>query len=322
MNANIMNELNNIYIKILKEGRNQYESSSQHISIKNAQKLESYSTYLGEMNEKLETLLDLTDKYANECLDKATEIRQTIDLNNKYEGDPSQMFLMHKEMFNGMSWADITEKEEKKEKIINDVNSTIKNDDLIKKDFEFTPIIYKNITDVYGKDIGFKFQIPIINKLNEMPASLYWYNGDDTNHAGIYTCITRGFYVRVPLPNVYDSSQNFNRTGSIKCKNETLEECRKIREDLSNRYNSDIRDCTFAHRGDNYIKVGTTFRCPHLPRFGNHSYIKEDLDNVPDSDIKMILMYSLSDILLTSLWFQKQKEHANKNITFTDVDIC
>jgi hypothetical protein len=323
MDENDMEILNNIYIKILKTGRKLYNTSETEMTIQVAQKLESYSTYLGEMNEKLESIMDLTDKYAQECLNKATEIRKHIDLNDKYEGDPSMMFKIHKEMYDGLSWADMTEMEENKDQIVDDVCNTI-NKKTNKKDYVHTPILYKTISNIYGKDIGVDWNVPIINKINEMPSALYWYNGDATNPKGIYICLTRGFYVQVPLPNVIDTTQDFNRTGSVKCKYNSTSECLKVRQDLSQRYNSHIRECNFAHKGDKYIKIGTTFRCPHNPRFGNHNYLKEDISNAPDTDIKTILMYSLSDILLSSIWFQKQKvEHPKKTaITLTRIDIC
>ena len=47
------------------------------------------------------------------------------------------------------------------------------------------------------------------------------------------------------------------------------------------------------------------------------------MDNIPDDDIKTILMYSLSDMLLSSMWFQRQKDEDNhKSIIMTNIDIC
>jgi hypothetical protein len=322
MDVDDMKTLNDIYIKILKTGRNIYSKSDDSMTIKAAQRLESYSLYLGRMNDKIENILDLTNKYAQECLNRATEIRKHIDINQKYDGDPTQMFTAHREIYDGLSWADINEIEESKEKIIDSVDAAVKTKTNW-KDYIHTPITYKNLSNVYGKQIGFDWQIPIINKLNEMPSSLYWYGGDVTNPEGVYICLTRGFYIQVPFPNVIDATKDFNRTGSIKCKYNSARECMDVRGDLANKYNSSIRDCNFAHTGDKYIKIGTTFRCPHKPRFGNHHYLKEDIGNVPDSDIKSILMYALSDILLSSIWFQKQKKEDSKtNMIMTNIDIC
>ena len=323
MNEFIMNELSGIYVKILKAGRDKYDQSHQEVSISTAQDLESYSAYLGEMTERIESLLELTHKYARECLDRATEIRKEVNLSISHDGDPSKMFLVHRDMFKGMSWADINDREENKSRVLSDVDNVV-DTSIIRRDFMHTPILYKSLVKINNVDIGFKFKVPIITKLSEMPSAFYWYGGDNTNPSGIYTCITRGFYVRVPFPNVVDSTKNFNKMGSIKCKNATFEECYAIRKELAMRHKSDIRNCTFAHKGDKYVKIGSAFRCPNMPRFGCHNYLSSDLKSVPDSDIKTILMYSLSDILLTSLWFQKQKSldpHEPVNTTFNDIEI-
>jgi hypothetical protein len=322
MNKAIMSDLNNIYVSILKEGRKQYALYEDDRTIKAAQNLESYSTYLSEMNEKLEAILVLTEKFANEFLEKATETRKFVDLNDKYEGDPSKLMLINKEVCHGLSWADMTERDDIKEKVISDVNKLIKNDSITKKEYEHTPILYKSLTSIYKNNIGFNFQIPIINKLNEMPSTFYWYNGDKTNPPGIYSCLSRGFYIRVPLPNVIDSTQNYTRTGTVRCKHNNPKDCYDVRLELSKRHNSNIRECNFAHEGDTYTKLGTSFRCPGLPRFGNHTYMKEDLSVVSKSDIKIMLMYASSDMLLTSLWFQKNKHKNSSNITFNNIDIC
>lgn len=313
-----MKILNQIYTKILKKGRDLYKEADCEKNINTAQRLESYSMYLNEMNDKLEIILDLTDKYSNECIDKATEIRNFVDINDKYKDDPSRMFLAHKELYQDMSWSDIADIEDKKEELINEVNNFVKKP-FNKHKHKHKHIMYKDISNIYGVDLGFNSSIPIINKLNEMPSAMYWYGGDKNNPAGIYTCLTRKFYVQIPLPNVVDGTKDFDRTNSIKCKYNTKEECVKIRDNLSKKYNSDVRVCKFAHSGDKYIKIGTVVRCPNIPRFGNHIYLKNDLDNLPDSDVKILLMHSLSDLLLSSLWFQKQDK---PNIVFTKIDVC
>jgi hypothetical protein len=323
MIADDMNALNDIYVNILKTGRQIYSKSDNVITIKEAQRLESYSTYLGEMNEKIENMLELTEKYAIEFLNKATKIRKNIDINKKYEGDSSMMFKAHKELYDGLSWADITEIEDRKDRIVNDVDKAI-DKKIDKNEYAHKQIVYKKLSNIYGKKIGFDWKVPIINKLNEMPSSMYWYAGDANNPEGVYTCLTRGFYIQVPFPNVIDATQDFSRTGSIKCKYNTIRECLDIRSELANRHNSNVRDCNFAHKGDKFVKIGTSYRCPHKPRFGNHSYLRSDISSVPDSDIRTILMYSLSDMMLSSMWFQKQNMDDSKknNIVMTDIDIC
>ena len=79
-----MAELNAIYSNMLKEGHSQFLSYEDDRTLKGAQNLESYATYLNEMNEKLVAIMDLIEKFSNEFLEKDTETRQFIDLNNKY----------------------------------------------------------------------------------------------------------------------------------------------------------------------------------------------------------------------------------------------
>jgi hypothetical protein len=317
MDSQDMALLNEIYIRILKKGRSIYNKSMEN-NIANAQNLESYSTYLNEMNEKLESILDLTEKYSNECIEKATELRKYVEINDKYKDDSSRMIYAHKEMYSGLSWADVTDVEDAKEKILDNVDKIIVKP-ILEKEFKQTPILYKDISNIYGKDIGFNCKIPIINKLNEIPSALYWYAGDKNNPKGVYICISRKFYVQIPFPNVIDGTRDFNRKCSIKCKYESKEECLKLRTDLAKRYNSSIRECNFAHKGEKYVRVGTTFRCPTMPHFGRHSSLKNDLENLPDYDIKMMLLNALSDIFISKLWFQRQK---NDNLILHNIDIC
>ena len=52
MDSNDMLHLNEIYTKILKKGKTIYDDSMNN-TIENAQKLEEYSAYLNQMNDKL-----------------------------------------------------------------------------------------------------------------------------------------------------------------------------------------------------------------------------------------------------------------------------
>lgn len=333
MNSNEMLLLNKVYTSVLLNGRKQYEHASKTPTIKSARFLESFSLYLNEMNDTLSMILDLTNKYATECLDKSTEIRKEIENNNSYSNDTSHMFLAHQEKYQGLSWADMSEKEDEIEHTLNQIKKiTQKTPE--KKNYEHNLITYKTIDSVHNVNIGFPYKIPIINKLSEIPSAFYWFNGDDKHQEGIYTSLSNGFYIKVPFPNIIDATNSYNRTGSIKCKYKTYEDCLKIRTDLSDKYKSDIRECNFAHKNDKYVKIGTTFRCPSMPHFGSHASLSRDLDTIPTSDVKTMLMYSLSDMLISSLWFQKSQitnnnlKNSNKknavpaNVFMSNIDIC
>jgi hypothetical protein len=334
MNSDEIILLNKIYKSVLLNGRKQYADASTNTTIKSACFLESFSLYLNEMNDKLSMILNLTDKYATECLNKATEIRKDIELNGKYASDPSHMFFAHQEKYKGMSWADMSEKEDKTENILNQVKEIVQKPPE-KQNYVHNLITYKTIDSVYDVNIGFPYKIPIINKLSDIPPSFYWFNGDDKHQEGIYTSLSNGFYIKVPFPNIIDATNSYDRTGSIKCKYNTYNDCLKIRTDLSNKYNTDTRECNFAHKNDKYVKIGTTFRCPSMPHFGAHTSLSRDLGTIPTGDIKTMLMYSLSDMLISSLWFQKsqiEKNNTNKNLEnssknqtnvfMSNIDIC
>ena len=311
MDSDTMVMLNNIYIKVLKTGKKICDKSENNVNLKSAQYLESYSSYLGEMNEKIKSMMELNDKYAQECLRKANEIRKNIDLDKKHT-EPYALSL-----YTNISWAEIAEMDDESTKIKDSVADAIQKPTNV-NDYVHKPVMYKSLSSIYGKPIGFECKIPIINNLNEMQPSMYWFNGSDVNPPGIYTCLTKGFFIQVPFPNVIDSTQDYNRTGSIKCKYNTIKDCLDVRKELAAKFNSDLRDCKFAHKGDKFVKIGTQFRC-QKPRFGNHNYLKDDIASAQETDIKSILMYALSDVLLSSLWFQKQGD-ANKILI--NIDTC
>lgn len=319
MDSQDMKTLNDIYIRLLKNGRDIYDKSVDK-TIADAQELESYSEYLNQMNEKLENILDLTDKFSIECINKATEIRQYIEFNDKYKDDPFRMLLYDKNKYAGISWADISEIEDKKENLVKQVDEKI-NKPYNENDFKRKTVLYKDISDIYGKglNLGFDCKIPIINRINEIPPALYWYKGDKTNPKGVYICISHRFYAQIPFSNIIDGTKDNDRTCSIKCKYENNVDCTRARSEYAQRYNSDIRECKFAHKGEKYVRIGTALRCPNMPYFGRKSTLSKDLGNLPDHDIKMMLMNALSDLFLSNLWFQKQK---NENLVLHNIDTC
>lgn len=323
MNSNEILLLNKIYKSVLLNGREKYDYASKNPNIESAIFLESFSVYLREMNNELSNILNLTNKYAIECLNKATDIRKEIDINNKYVNDPSHMFISHLEKYKGISWADLSQKDDETKNIINKVEDIIQ-DSPEEKKYEHKLITYKTIKNIYDIDIGFSYKIPIINKVSEIPSAFYWFRGDEKNTEGIYTSLSNGFYIKVPFPDIIDATNSYNRTGSIRCKNNTYSDCLKIRSTIANKYKTDIRECTFAHKKDKYIKIGTVVRCPSMPHFGSHTTLSRDLDKIPTDDIKTMLMYSLSDSLISSLWFQKSQinKSDNKNVIISDIDIC
>lgn len=310
MNFDNMKALNDIYVNILNNGMNLFENNE--ISSNKINELKNYCLYVLKMTENLQNIINISHDFVKQCEQKINELTVIVK-----DPKPINMLSNYKKIYNGMSWADMADMDDETEDVINKVKKILKNKNDLK--YDITPLIYKNISNVYNKNIYTNYKIPVINDLKELPSSLYWYNGDKTNKSGIYICITKNVFVQVPFPNVVDGMIDSNKTRSIKCKYNTIEECLKIRQELSVLYNSEIRECKFAHTSEQYVKVGNIFRCMNLPRFGNHLFLKQDLDYILDDDIKNVLMYSLSDLLLSSIWFQHNKKN---NIIMNNIDIC
>jgi hypothetical protein len=313
MNSDDMKTLNELHIKIFKRGISIYSDSMEN-TISNAQNLESYALYLNNIHEKLETILHMAKKYSLDCINKATDVRKYVDVYDKYKDDPSRIILSRQEMRTKLSWSDIVNKEELQER-----NSKKCVTPVLENDFECNPILYKNISNITGKNVGDTCKIPIVNTLNEIPSALYWFNGNKSNPKGVYICISHKFYVKIPFPDIVDGTKDFNRVRTIKCKYNNIEECIKKRNSNSNRPNSFIHKCNFAHKGEKYVRVSNVFRCPDMIHFGRHATLKEDLSNIDEYNIKMMLLNSLSDLFISNLWFQTQRK---KTLVLTNIDTC
>lgn len=160
--------------------------------------------------------------------------------------------------------------------------------------------------------------MPIVTNITDIKPAIYYWTGDTTYPSGLYISIYEGCYIQIPFPNVIDGTKNNTREGSIQCKYKTIKQCVEARKALSAKYQTNIRPCNFAHAGDRYLKIGTNYRCPSNPSLGYHNTFCEDIHKVNMSDIRVMLMYSLSDLLISTIWCQ------NQNVTglLTDIDIC
>src|SRR6476620_7019498 len=172
----------------------------------------------------------------------------------------------------------------------------------------------KKLQKIHKIDVGMldtcnisnnKINIPVISDIKDIPPMFYWYDGDKTYKRGIYTCISDGFYIKVPFPNVVSITDPKYKISSVPCRYETREQCDIQKKKTSELHNSDIRICTFVHKNEKITKLGSIYRCSKED-FGNHKTLEEDLKIVKPSDIKRILMYSLSDSLLSAVWYQNK----------------
>jgi hypothetical protein len=320
MDATSLYAIHEIYTNVLKHGSDIYDKHNQ-IDTKSAHALESYATYLNEMNAKVNAIMDITGKFATECLIKATEIREGIDILGNTK-DPSKLLFAYCNNSSNLSWADLSDLEDNKNLILGDVKS-ITNSKPTLEEYEQKPVIYKKMSTLYKTELSCDWNVPIAVRLTDIKPAMNWFNGDKHNPEGLYMCLSDNVHVQVPFPDVLDSTRDHNRSRTVKCKYDTHEQCNSIRMDLAKRYESRMRDCYFAHRGDQYTKIGSTFRCAKNPRFGNHAYLNNDMPDIDYNDIKNILMYSLSDVALSAIWSQSNNNSTPfKSVVMTNIDIC
>lgn len=169
---------------------------------------------------------------------------------------------------------------------------------------KFKPNVNINVLDT--KDISpNNLNIPIIKNLKDIPPMFHWFEGDNSYKKGIYVCMSKGFYSKVPFPNMVSTlDQNF-KINSIPCKYETKLSCQLHKKKISEIFNSEVRECYYVHQKEKFVKIGSSYRC-NVESFGNHNSLNNDINYVTIIDIKRILMHSLSDSLLSVLWYQNK----------------
>ena len=166
------------------------------------------------------------------------------------------------------------------------------------------PTKIKDVTDVINVNITpNKLQIPVVTDLKNIQPMFHWYEGDAQYPKGVYVCMSTGFYVKIALPETISTVDHNFKVNSIPCKYETRDACTKNKIKISEIYNSEIRECTYVHRNETFNKIGSFYKC-NIEGFGNHARLCEDLKIINIDDIKRILMYSLSDSLLSVIWYQ------------------
>jgi hypothetical protein len=273
---------------------------------------------LTELGDSMREWLTLIDNLTIECKTKSFELQDEINFNAENHDNSIEKsnlkFISHEQTDRMLSWVEINDIEENKEKRINLC------DNIIEKLSNNPLENMKEITIINNINIG-SIKVPIVQKLDQIPPSINWFIGDSMHKPGFYMSLDPGYYIEIPFPDTIDGTKNSNRNSSIKCKYGSLENCHNMRETLANKYKSEVRKCNFAHTGDRYIKIGTSFRCPSAPSFGNYYDLKTDMQKIDINDVKMLLMYATSDLLLSNIWLQKY--HLNeKPMVLNSLDIC
>ena len=147
-------------------------------------------------------------------------------------------------------------------------------------------------------DLGYRMKLPSINNIADIPPAMYYHEPTK----GVYIRLPNNNIFRIPFPEIVDSRKDYSRRQSIRCKYKTKEECDEQRGKMATMYNSQVRMCNFAHKGDKLVKIGYQSRCPSIPNYGNLETITEDIKLLNDGDIKSLLLYGLNDIFMASLW--------------------
>jgi hypothetical protein len=147
-------------------------------------------------------------------------------------------------------------------------------------------------------ELNYQMKLPVVTNLNDIPSAMYYHR--ETN--GVYIKLHNNNIFRIPFPDVVDSRKDYSRKQSIRCKYKCKEDCDDQRVKMASMYNSQIRTCNFAHKGDKLIKIGYHSRCPSVPNFGNLDTIASDIKLVNDGDVKSLLLYGLNDMFMASLW--------------------
>lgn len=144
--------------------------------------------------------------------------------------------------------------------------------------------------------VPFGLSMPTVNNLDEIPPSLYYLNDvADVRKNGVYINIA-GNYIKIPFPEVVNPADNL-RDRTMRCRNVTIDNCRIAKKGLK---------CSFAHKGETIVKVGSFNRCQIVPNIGNKTTFI-DVKKLASGDVKIILLYGLNDLFTAFVYFSASK---------------
>ncbi len=308
-------QINAYFVGLFREARILLVSQSGDFD-----RLEKMSEDFASMHSRLIEITTLMNNLKGECHNRAVEIREDAELKKTLaESEGAFPFVIHGKHKN-MSWGDLADIEDRREAALaraEEIEAKLLAP--ILEEPETPRPEYKTLDNFDGVSLPKEIKLSKVSKLSDLPSAFSWYTGDQTHRAGIYMRIDN-LFLRVPLPEVIDSANNFARNKTIKCKYESESACMENRKFLANKYFTETRECLFAHHGDKYTKVGANFRCPINPRFGNHRHLSSDIASIKANDIKPLLMYALSDLALCFIW--NDYHHPADRMVFSDVEIC
>lgn len=142
-----------------------------------------------------------------------------------------------------------------------------------------------------------------VDSLTQIPPAIYRYSGDAVNSPGLYICLSPNVYVQLPFMRVLGESDKHRTERCFRgddCVNPT---------------------CTGVHPGAPYFRMGNSEKCKRNPSLGNAETLAKDIREANFSDIKTLLMHTMSDLATAFVWFQENKS-APTECVLHDIDIC
>ncbi len=140
---------------------------------------------------------------------------------------------------------------------------------------------------------GATWRIPKIRDLATIPPAFYYFEGDDMYERGAYICMSPGIYIHIPDVRVISECMGNSKHRTSPCKDGL--DCKNY-------------ECTYAHPGTPFIKLGIAPRCPGNPGFGDKESYGLDISGLVEQDARMLLLYSLTDLFPLVSWLQKHKD--------------
>ncbi len=159
-----------------------------------------------------------------------------------------------------------------------------------------------DINSINGVSIP-KITVQKISDPSEIKNSIF-YNG-----GRFYMGISNKVY-KMPFIQTLDPNDDNSRVSTVRCRYGTRQNCRKNRL----RQYTHIYECTFAHIGEQYNKIGSIYRCNRIPHFGRMETLAKDMEMMTGDEINHILMYALGDVLLCHIWLEKEKIKNKKGL--------
>ena len=159
----------------------------------------------------------------------------------------------------------------------------------------------------YKCDDGAKINLPVIDSIENIPENIYYYYGkDDIKKRGIYSRISNNIIVKIPNITVIPENLDHYKYMTVKCN-----------RDKCNNWN-----CTYVHPGMPYNKIGYTRRCPSESKFSNTNTLKKDLSKVNYEDIRICILYLITDLFAINLWCHHPNYKIKKSLIIDDIELC